>query len=142
VTVEVCNCAEIAASLQTLQHAIDGAPLCIADTVRLIDVRSILMGIKSNYENGRDCTQHAVKINAVPICDELLTCPFCGSLAVVDTLDPNADTPWMVSCSNEGSDCAGVIYRPNSYYGTRAEAIAAWNRRVPNVEAHTSTERR
>jgi len=64
---------------------------------------------------------------------DMLPCPFCGSEAMVDTIDPNADSPWVASCTNEESDCAGVIYRPNAFYGTRDAAIAAWNYRVPNM---------
>jgi hypothetical protein len=73
---------------------------------------------------------------------DMLPCPFCGSKACVEPIDPNSDGPWGASCMNEESDCAGVIYRPNAYYATAADAVAAWNRRQPNAENQALTRER
>lgn len=53
---------------------------------------------------------------------ELLPCPFCGAEAMIgETLD-NA---WYAMCSRD--ECLQIL----NHFGTRAEAVTAWNRRAP-----------
>lgn len=60
---------------------------------------------------------------------EISPCPFCGSEKVLagQTIDQAAPN-WYVTCHR--ADCAFT-----GYSATRAEAIAAWNRRVPAAPA-------
>lgn len=57
---------------------------------------------------------------------ELKSCPFCGGDARAFDNGVGYDPrPWAVWCQGEG--CAA---RMHDHYATKAEAIAAWNRRA------------
>lgn len=61
--------------------------------------------------------------------EELKPCPFCGSKArLVHTLDDE----WYVECSQCDSEGGGFCScLPSTWlYGTKQEAIEAWNRRA------------
>ncbi|AXQ93164.1 Lar family restriction alleviation protein [Cereibacter azotoformans] len=55
---------------------------------------------------------------------ELANCPFCGGEAAISD-DEHHSTAVFYGCAD--SDCAGWML----WAETRAEAIAAWNRRTP-----------
>jgi hypothetical protein len=57
---------------------------------------------------------------------ELLPCPFCGGKAVLTNVRMS-DYMFKVGCYNE------LCWRPGTdYFTSEADAIAAWNRRVPS----------
>jgi len=59
---------------------------------------------------------------------ELLPCPFCGGPAALENRSKSEhERRITVGCSNE--KC--FAYMPLVYFARKAEAIAAWNRRIP-----------
>lgn len=54
---------------------------------------------------------------------EMLPCPFCGSPGEVDH---GGDETWILGCANE----ACVAWLIDQGYARKADAIAAWNKRV------------
>lgn len=56
---------------------------------------------------------------------ELLPCPFCGHEAVTYR---DSDGDWEAFCNNDLELCSGNVA---SRFPTEAQAIAAWNRRIP-----------
>lgn len=64
-------------------------------------------------------------MTTLPTEERLLPCPFCGGEASMSD-DPNHSTAWEVGCYDP--DCPA---QPNVWQVTKAEAIAAWNRRHP-----------
>ena len=60
---------------------------------------------------------------------KIKSCPFCGkNNVVVDVVWPNDDGGGYGIACLEG-DCMGDIFRHNAFYGTKNEAIRAWNKR-------------
>lgn len=66
---------------------------------------------------------------------ELKPCPFCGGPGKInESLDLPADIPSHVLVYCAGENCI----TPTIALATRAEAIAAWNRRASEVQLQTS----
>lgn len=63
---------------------------------------------------------------------ELRPCPFCGGVASLwDEGDAGDAKPWInISCQN--ADCHA---KPEMWWHSQEEAIAAWNRRVSQAPA-------
>ena len=61
--------------------------------------------------------------------NELKPCPFCGGEARV-CVDEHIDshTYYSVECDDESYECAGAMMDEMAY-GTKEEAIKAWNTR-------------
>ena len=62
--------------------------------------------------------------------DELKPCPFCGKSARI-WQDPSHSAAFFVGCDDGETDCFGAIMWAES----RAETIAAWNRRADLAQA-------
>lgn len=58
--------------------------------------------------------------------DELKRCPFCGGEAVVSSFGREGDEHFWIECSN--AFCP--VSPETCEFGSEADAIAAWNRRV------------
>lgn len=64
------------------------------------------------------------------VVSDLLPCPFCGAAAMLELYE----TRWSVGCSESGevapgtAECIGYISLTT--YERKADALAAWNRRV------------
>lgn len=56
-----------------------------------------------------------------------LPCPFCGGTDLAVEHDAVDVETWDVQCRNDDCGCSGPSGLP-----TEADAIAAWNRRVPS----------
>lgn len=56
---------------------------------------------------------------------ELLPCPFCGGEAL---LGETLDNAWYAQCAQD--DCTPIA----RHWGTKAEALAAWNKRAPSTD--------
>ena len=57
--------------------------------------------------------------------EELKSCPFCGTMPVIRHIGANLGT-WYIECIYDGCSCT-----PETWcYGTKEEAIEAWNRRA------------
>lgn len=59
---------------------------------------------------------------------KLLPCPFCGGEAMID----NAGGKYQAWCEH----CCCI--HMGEFYNTEAEAIAAWNRRIPTESEPTA----
>lgn len=57
---------------------------------------------------------------------EIKPCPFCGGKAESDTVEDGDTKGFRVSCCN--SDCQ--VGPTTAVFPTKAEAVAAWNRRA------------
>jgi Lar family restriction alleviation protein len=60
---------------------------------------------------------------------KLKPCPFCGSKAQIGSFDWERGTSWFVECSVENL----CNVQPKAQASSKQQAIAAWNRRTPNV---------
>ena len=62
-----------------------------------------------------------------------LPCPFCGvGVRAMSRYHPRDPNEWYVSCG--ASDC--VMQPETPTYRTEDEALAAWNRRAPDLEGN------
>lgn len=61
--------------------------------------------------------------------EEIKTCPFCGASATIEEHNANFGVVFSVGCNSDiEPECMG--YQSLTMFNTRAEAIAAWNRRA------------
>jgi len=124
ITVEVANADKINISVDALKRVMRCAN--IADIATLSGVMSILEGVRRNYFQGRDATDHPVVIGTHFVDSKTpINCPFCGAEADVDC--GNGDV-YIAYCTQE--DCIGHIIQTNTEYATRKDAVDAWNIRT------------
>lgn len=65
--------------------------------------------------------------------DKLKLCPFCGSEARIEEIRTFARIVYSVSCIDIDRTCP-MYYLKTRYFGTKKQAIEAWNRRVNENE--------
>lgn len=61
--------------------------------------------------------------------NELLACPFCGSPAITEHAE---DGSWSVGCGEKDGTIECIGYISLTTFARKADAITAWNRRVPD----------
>jgi len=87
---------------------------------------------RAQDETPRNRATPSEALDALP--SALRSCPFCGGgLLVVceTTFEPESRPAYAVACRTK--QCAGCVYSLGfGEFPSRAEAIAAWNRRAPD----------
>lgn len=61
----------------------------------------------------------------------LKACPFCGSIAHVQTLKKSVTPRYFIACGNAREHCIASEHNVfGMFYTTVSDAVNAWNRRV------------
>lgn len=63
-----------------------------------------------------------------PEVEQIKPCPFCGGEGSAHNAFPLFDDPWIIAIAH-GDDCP-IMGWEGYCYPTKAEAVAAWNRRA------------